>query len=131
MSTLLIRHAECAASFDDARRELRGASVLVSDQLIEAIGPAAELPATARTRARKLVAEQGRTNVEVIQADARNTGLPPAQQRHAGRPAVQFGVVLVAALELFASAECPLPQQESSVPFDPFTLCKQRIADPT
>ena len=48
MSTLLIRHAECAASFDDARRELRGASVLVSDQLIEAIGPAAELPATAR-----------------------------------------------------------------------------------
>ena len=46
MSTLLIRHAECAASFDDARRELRGASVLVSDQLIEAIGPAAELPAT-------------------------------------------------------------------------------------
>ena len=95
-------HAECAASFDDARRELRGASVLVSDQLIEAIGPAAELPATARTRARKLVAEQGRTNVEVIQADARNTGLPPAQQRHAGRHAVQFGVVLVAALELFA-----------------------------
>ena len=47
MSTLLIRHAECAASFDDARRELRGASVLVRDQLIEAIGPAAELPATA------------------------------------------------------------------------------------
>jgi hypothetical protein len=28
MSTLLIRHAECAASFDDARRELRGASGL-------------------------------------------------------------------------------------------------------
>ena len=78
MSTLLIRHAECVASFDDARRELRGASVLVRDHLIEAIGPAAELQATARTRARKLVAEQGRTNVEVIQADARNTGLPPA-----------------------------------------------------
>ena len=52
MSTLLIRHAECAASFDDARRELRGASVLVSDQLIEAIGPAAELPATARPEQR-------------------------------------------------------------------------------
>jgi cytosine/adenosine deaminase-related metal-dependent hydrolase len=47
MSTLLIRHAESAASFDDARRELRGASVLVRDHLIEAIGPAAELPATA------------------------------------------------------------------------------------
>jgi ubiquinone/menaquinone biosynthesis C-methylase UbiE len=28
--------------------------------------------------ARELVAEQGLTNVEVIQADARNTGLPPA-----------------------------------------------------
>lgn len=28
--------------------------------------------------ARELVAEQGLTNVEVIQADARHTGLPPA-----------------------------------------------------
>ena len=28
--------------------------------------------------ARELVAEQGLTNVEVIQADAQNTGLPPA-----------------------------------------------------
>jgi hypothetical protein len=28
-------------------------------------------------------------------------------------------------------AECPLPQQESFVRFDPFALCTQRIADPT
>ena len=47
MTTLLIRDAECVASFDDERRELRGASVFVRDHLIEAIGPAAELPATA------------------------------------------------------------------------------------
>jgi cytosine/adenosine deaminase-related metal-dependent hydrolase len=47
MTTLLIRDAECVASFDDARRESRGASVFVRDHLIEAIGPAAALPATA------------------------------------------------------------------------------------
>ena len=41
--TLLIRDADCVATFDDARRELRGASILIDDRKIVAIGPAAEL----------------------------------------------------------------------------------------
>lgn len=47
MTTLLIRHADCVATFDDARTELKDASVFVRNNLIEAIGPAAELPQTA------------------------------------------------------------------------------------
>jgi cytosine/adenosine deaminase-related metal-dependent hydrolase len=47
MPTLLIRNARCVATFDDARRELTDASVFIRDHLIEAIGPAAELPQTA------------------------------------------------------------------------------------
>jgi len=47
MTTLLIHHAECVASFDDAGREWRDASVFVRGNLIEAVGPAAELPQTA------------------------------------------------------------------------------------
>ena len=42
--TLLIRNATCVATFDDARTELRDASVFVRGHRIEAIGPAAELP---------------------------------------------------------------------------------------
>ena len=44
MALLLIRDADCVATFDDAGRELRRASVLVRDGLIEAIGPADEMP---------------------------------------------------------------------------------------
>jgi cytosine/adenosine deaminase-related metal-dependent hydrolase len=47
MATLLIHNADCVATFDDARRELRGASVLVDGHRIAAIGPAADLPAEA------------------------------------------------------------------------------------
>jgi len=43
MSTLLIRNATCVATFDDARSELRNASVLVRDNVIEALGPADEI----------------------------------------------------------------------------------------
>ncbi len=46
MRTLLIRDAACIATFDDARTELRDASVLMRNR-IEAIGPADELPRTA------------------------------------------------------------------------------------
>jgi cytosine/adenosine deaminase-related metal-dependent hydrolase len=45
--TLLIRDATLVATFDDARRELPGASIFVRGNLVEAIGPAAGLPATA------------------------------------------------------------------------------------
>ena len=44
MTTLLIRNAQCVATFDDARSELQDASVLVRDGRIEAIGPASTLP---------------------------------------------------------------------------------------
>jgi 8-oxoguanine deaminase len=47
MSTLLIRNADCVATFDDARTELRGASVFVRDNFIEAIGAADALPQSA------------------------------------------------------------------------------------
>ena len=47
MTTLLIHNAEAVATFDDARTELRQASVFIRDNLIEAIGPAADLPQTA------------------------------------------------------------------------------------
>ena len=47
MPTLLIRNARCVATFDDDRRELADASVFIRSNLIEAIGPAADLPQTA------------------------------------------------------------------------------------
>ncbi len=47
MTTLLIHNAEAVSAFDDARTELRQASVFIRDNLIEAIGPAADLPQTA------------------------------------------------------------------------------------
>ena len=51
MPILLIRNADCVATFDHPdpaqARELRQASVFIRDHRIEAIGPAAELPTTA------------------------------------------------------------------------------------
>ncbi len=44
MTTLLIRNANAVATFDDAGRELRDASIFVRDNVIEAVGPAADLP---------------------------------------------------------------------------------------
>ncbi len=47
MPTLLIRNAAMVATLDAANRELANASVLIRDRLVEAIGPAADLPAEA------------------------------------------------------------------------------------
>jgi cytosine/adenosine deaminase-related metal-dependent hydrolase len=47
MPTLLIQCARCVATFDARQTELHDASVFVRDNLIEAIGPATELPQTA------------------------------------------------------------------------------------
>ncbi len=47
MPTLLIQNATCIATMDDASTELRDASILVRDNLIEAVGPASDLPDTA------------------------------------------------------------------------------------
>jgi len=46
-STLLIRDASLVATLDDERRELPDASILIRGNLIEAIGPASELPRSA------------------------------------------------------------------------------------
>lgn len=45
--TLLVRDAACVATFDDGRRELAGASLLLRGNRIEAVGPADALPRTA------------------------------------------------------------------------------------
>jgi cytosine/adenosine deaminase-related metal-dependent hydrolase len=45
--TLLVRDADCVATFDDARRELTRASVLVRGNRVEAVGSADTLPRTA------------------------------------------------------------------------------------
>ena len=47
LRTLLIREAECLATLDEGGRELRGASVFLRGNRIEAIGPAESLPTTA------------------------------------------------------------------------------------
>jgi len=44
MSTLLIHNATCIATMDDAHTELHDASILVRDNVIEAIGAATDLP---------------------------------------------------------------------------------------
>ena len=45
--TLLVKDADCVATLDDGRRELRRASILIRGNRIEALGPAGDLPDTA------------------------------------------------------------------------------------
>ncbi|WP_338766649.1 8-oxoguanine deaminase [Massilia sp. METH4] len=45
--TLLIRNARVVVTMDDARREIDNGAVYVRDNVIEAVGPSAELPQTA------------------------------------------------------------------------------------
>lgn len=47
MKKLLIKNATCVATFDDARTELKNASVFIRGNRIEAVGPADALPPTA------------------------------------------------------------------------------------
>ena len=47
MPTLLIRNAGMLVTMDAQRREIKGGSVFIRDNVIEAAGPAAELPSTA------------------------------------------------------------------------------------
>ncbi len=44
MPTLLVHNAQCIATHDQARSELRNASIFIRDHLIEFIGPASGLP---------------------------------------------------------------------------------------
>jgi len=47
MSTLLVRHADLAATFDDQRRELPDAGLFIRDGFIEQVGPSSQLPVKA------------------------------------------------------------------------------------
>ncbi|WP_428419849.1 8-oxoguanine deaminase [Methylibium sp.] len=47
MPTLLIHNARLVVTMDDRRSEIADGSVFIRDHVIEAVGPAAELPATA------------------------------------------------------------------------------------
>lgn len=63
MSTLLIHHATCIATFDHADpaqgREFQDASLFVRDQVIEWIGPSAELPPALREAADEVIDARG------------------------------------------------------------------------
>jgi cytosine/adenosine deaminase-related metal-dependent hydrolase len=47
MATLLIHHARLLVTMDDARREIEDGALFARDGVIEAVGPSADLPATA------------------------------------------------------------------------------------
>lgn len=47
MGTLLVKNAEMLVTMDDERREIAGGGLFVRDNLIEHVGPTAELPASA------------------------------------------------------------------------------------
>lgn len=63
MSTLLIDHAACIATFDQAAprqgRELKDASLFVRGHVIEWIGPSAELPPSLRESADEVIDARG------------------------------------------------------------------------
>jgi cytosine/adenosine deaminase-related metal-dependent hydrolase len=47
MSTLLIQHAARLVTMDDARRQIDDGALFIRDNVIEQVGPTAELPQTA------------------------------------------------------------------------------------
>ncbi|MFM8609430.1 MAG: 8-oxoguanine deaminase [Burkholderiaceae bacterium] len=59
MPTLLIRDADCVATFDDARTEQRNAWVFVRDHRIEALGPMAQLPPPLLASADRVIDARG------------------------------------------------------------------------
>ncbi|MDE1947969.1 MAG: 8-oxoguanine deaminase [Burkholderiales bacterium] len=48
-TTLLLRHADLLVTMDDSRREIADGALFARDGVIEAVGPSAELPASADT----------------------------------------------------------------------------------
>jgi 8-oxoguanine deaminase len=59
MRTLLIKNARCIATLDKDARELRDASLFVRGSVIEAIGPAHDLPARLETEADEVIDARG------------------------------------------------------------------------
>ncbi len=80
-TTLLIRHARCIATMDDARTEWRDASLLVRGHRIEAIGPAAALPQTADEviDARGMLVVPGMVNTHHHMAQSLTRAIPGVQ----------------------------------------------------
>lgn len=79
--TLLIRDAACVATMDDAGRELPDASLFIRDGVIEAIGPATELPQAADTviDARRCVVVPGLVNTHHHMTQSLTRAIPAAQ----------------------------------------------------
>ncbi|MFZ9285649.1 MAG: 8-oxoguanine deaminase [Burkholderiaceae bacterium] len=59
MPTLLIRHADCVATFDDARTEWRDGWVFIRDHRIEALGPMSQLPPALADSADRVIDARG------------------------------------------------------------------------
>ncbi len=55
MATLLIHNARCVATLDDAGRELADASIFIRNNLIEFIGPTADLPPGCKATADEVI----------------------------------------------------------------------------
>ena len=47
MATLLVKNAQLLATFDEQRREIPAGGLFIRDNIIEQVGPSAELPAVA------------------------------------------------------------------------------------
>ena len=47
MGTLLVKHCHTLVTLDDQRREIRDGGLFIRDNVIEQVGPTAELPAIA------------------------------------------------------------------------------------
>ena len=79
--TLLIRHADCIATLDAQRRELPDASLLIRGGVIEAIGPAADLPQEADEviDARHHVVIPGLVNTQHHMYQSLTRAIPAAQ----------------------------------------------------
>ena len=59
MPTLLIRHAECIATMDEARTEWRDGWLFIRDHCIEALGPMSALPAGLAESADRVIDARG------------------------------------------------------------------------
>ena len=81
MSTLLIRDATLLVTMDAQRREIAGGGVFVRDNVIEAVGPSAELPATADAviAAREQIIVPGLVNTHHHMFQTLTRAFPPAQ----------------------------------------------------
>lgn len=81
MPTTLIRHARLVATFDEARREIPDGALLIRDQVIERVGPTAELdgPADKVVEARDHLIVPGFVNAHHHLYQSLTRAVPAAQ----------------------------------------------------